>query len=505
VIKTTPSPRQLAVIVLFALSTFGLLLYLWLSFGGASPLAPQGYRFNVDFRQSSQLAEQADVRISGVPVGKVVKVELGPDNSTRALLQLDEKYAPAHVDMRAILRTKTLLGETYVELTPGTDSARRVPENGTLPQTQVGSSVALDEIFRAFDPKTRTAFQNWMQGMAAGLHGRGKDLSNAWGNLVPFADNADELLTIMDAQSADVRKAISGTATVFDALSHRSDQLRTLITAGDTTFGAIGASSRALARTFQVLPGFERQSRTTLHQLDAFADEASPLLDALQPAIKQMTPTFQTLEKVSPDLQTSLEGLNALAVASKQGFPALVSITGELQSLFAGLTPPLRHLTPLLQWVGGHQPELQAFIANFTAASEQGELPDVNAPASTPIRRYIRIATPVNQLSLAGYQQRPGANRANAYPKAGSQGDPGNLSVFSAANCGNANPVITGAPTPEQPAVVVDLLTALGITEQGSEGQSAAVPAPVCVAQGPFDWNGTASSFPHLTEAPVAR
>ena len=77
---TRPHPRRWRC---FALSCFGLLLYLWVAFGGGFPLKPQGYRFHVRFGEATQLAQQADVRISGVPVGKVVKLELGPGRGDR--------------------------------------------------------------------------------------------------------------------------------------------------------------------------------------------------------------------------------------------------------------------------------------------------------------------------------------------------------------------------------------------------------------------------------------
>ena len=62
--------------VAFAASCVGLLLFLWLSFGGSVPLAPQGYRISVEFDQAVQLGTQADVEIAGVTVGKVVSVGL---------------------------------------------------------------------------------------------------------------------------------------------------------------------------------------------------------------------------------------------------------------------------------------------------------------------------------------------------------------------------------------------------------------------------------------------
>ncbi len=139
-----PSPGRLAVIVLFALSCFGLLLYLWMTFGGAAPLGAKGYRVSVEFEEATQLAEQADVRISGVPVGKVVKIGEAPDGGIRAEIELRERYAPLPRDAKATLRQKTLLGETFVELTPGSRGGPMVPEGGTLPRGNVRATVELD-------------------------------------------------------------------------------------------------------------------------------------------------------------------------------------------------------------------------------------------------------------------------------------------------------------------------------------------------------------------------
>ena len=113
--------------VLFALSCFGLLLFLWLSFGGPIPLKPKGYQFKVAFPEATQLGLEADVRVAGVSVGKVRDKELDPAhrNRTVATIELDRKYAPIAKDARAILRQKTLLGETYVEL-----DARRQARGG---------------------------------------------------------------------------------------------------------------------------------------------------------------------------------------------------------------------------------------------------------------------------------------------------------------------------------------------------------------------------------------
>src|ERR1700744_1371430 len=158
----SPSLTKILTMVAFALSVIGLTVFLWLSFGGTIPLTPRGYEFRVSFTNASQLADQADVRIAGVSVGKVIGKTLDPEhNRTMVTIQLNNKFAPVHKDARAILRTKTIAGEIYVQLTPGTPHSPTLPDGGLLPRGQVANAVQLDQIFNALDPTTRAAFRQW--------------------------------------------------------------------------------------------------------------------------------------------------------------------------------------------------------------------------------------------------------------------------------------------------------------------------------------------------------
>src|SRR3954454_6941270 len=142
--KQAPTLGRLLVMVGFALSCFGLLLFLWLAFGGPIPLKPKGYRFTTSFGEATQLAKEADVRISGVSVGKVKNITANKQTGrSNVVIQLEPKYAPIPKDTRAILRQKTLLGETYVELTPGHKASGMIQEGGTLPASHVSQTVEL--------------------------------------------------------------------------------------------------------------------------------------------------------------------------------------------------------------------------------------------------------------------------------------------------------------------------------------------------------------------------
>src|SRR4051794_8396542 len=264
--KNPPSTGRIAAMVLFTLSVFALLLFLWVSFGGVLPLKAQGYRFKADFPEAALLAKEADVRMAGVNVGKIRSTELGPGGrSTRAEIEIDDRFAPIKADTRAILRQKSLLGETYVELTPGQPDGKTLPDGGVLHDASVQDTVELDEVFRAFDPRTRRYFQEWLHDAGIAYTGEfASDLNDSLGNAAPFVKGGADLLRPLDEQEVALRRVVRDTGRTFHAISRENGQLRGLITNGEATFAALSARDDALAETFQILPTFLRETRTTV-------------------------------------------------------------------------------------------------------------------------------------------------------------------------------------------------------------------------------------------------
>jgi len=178
------------------------------------PIRAKTYEIKVPFNEATQLAEQSDVRISGVNVGKVQKIELAPNGrQALATAAIDDRYAPLPASTRAILRTKTLLGETYIELTPGSREGKQLEDGGTLPEANVAESVQLDEIFRTFNAQTRAAFQHWMQEAAVAINGQGENLSYALGGLEPTFTEFDKLFRVLDSQRLAVGQLFRNGAT----------------------------------------------------------------------------------------------------------------------------------------------------------------------------------------------------------------------------------------------------------------------------------------------------
>ena len=412
--KQAPSIARLLVMVGFAFSCFGLILFLWLAFGGTIPLQPKGYRFQTSFGEATQLAKEADVRISGVPVGKVRTIEQDEKTGRSTVtIEMERKFAPISVDARAILRQKTLLGETYVELTPGTKTAEKVKENGRLATAQISPTVELDEIFRTFDRPTRLAFQTWMQSQAKSIQGRGVDISDALGTLAPFSEDTEKLLRILNTQEKVVQRLVGNTGEVFAALTERDGQLRSLIENTNTVFRTTAARDQELADTFVALPTFEDEARLTLNRLDAFAKNANPLLqNQLRPSARELSPTLVQLGALAPDLKGLFRDLNPLITASRTGLPAARRFVNDLRPVLGQLDPFLRNLNPVLDYLGVYKNEIQSFFANTVASTQAVDFP---AKSNGRPVHYLRTTNPANPEMLAAYPTRMGTNRTNPY------------------------------------------------------------------------------------------
>ena len=419
-----PSKVKIAVMIAFAASCVALLLFLWLSFGGSVPFVPQGYRISVEFDQAVQLGTQADVDISGVRIGRVVSV--GLDHHTglaRAVLQINPKFAPRPANTRAILRQKTLLGETYVELSFGNPRGPMLRDGAALPQAQVAPTVQLDQILNTFDPQTRRAFETWMQDDGIALTNRGQAFNDALAELYPFAGNVANVLAVLRRDGRATSTLLADGGQVLAAVSRNPAQLQGLIRNANSVFGTTAARNRELAAAVRAFPGFLAGTRQTLQTVKSFAGQTKPLIDELKPAALQLSPALESLAKLAPNFETVMKALGPLTSAAQTGVPALESFlavdakagSGSAKTLFTSLTPFLGQLVPVFDYLGAYRRELAAFFANGAASTEGA------APAFSSNRRlhYLRFSSPLSPEELTAQAQRPYSNRSNAYAAPG--------------------------------------------------------------------------------------
>jgi virulence factor Mce-like protein len=518
-IKRAPSPAQLISMIVFAFSCFALILFLWVSFGGPVPLKPQGYRVNVTFNEAVQLATEADVRISGVPVGKVKKVQ--PDQGrTEATLEIEPRYAPLPDDIKAILRSKTLLGETYVELSPGTKGTPTIPEDGTISASQVSNQVQLDEVIRTFDPATRKAFGDWLVGQADAVQGHGDQLNQAFGVLPMFFSDSNSLMDVLHRQDKALSRLFANTADIFEAIDSRPGQLTQLILTSNRLLRVTANRSQQLTETFNEFPEFLRQIRQTTAQFQEFSDGTQNLITNTGEFADASSPILKKSVKVTNDARLLVNSLEPMLDKADAGLPATNQFLDLAKPALAQLDPFLSNLNPVLQFVGIYQRELTAFAANDAAASQAQFTPGTVFKGQSAFGHYLRAFTTFTPDNLAYNPAKTTKTRSNAYPVAGwydrlAQG----LQVFDSGACGTVavpslNPDDTLYPTnlknllPDINQIIYggDYTAGTGATSATtnlaqSPNNAANLQAPNCDQQGNTNFEGQSLQFPHVNES----
>ncbi len=109
------------------------LAYISIKLGNVSLSGKNYYSVKAIFSTVKGLRKDTVVEISGVEVGKVDSIRL--DNYEAVTTLLIRKDIKLQEDAIASIRTKGLLGEKYVEITPG-GSDEMIPPDGTIFETE---------------------------------------------------------------------------------------------------------------------------------------------------------------------------------------------------------------------------------------------------------------------------------------------------------------------------------------------------------------------------------
>jgi phospholipid/cholesterol/gamma-HCH transport system substrate-binding protein len=441
----TQAPRRSAVFaaLTFTLSCVGLMIFVWVQFGGKVPFAAQGYRFEVRFTNAANLVPGDDVRISGINVGKVAAVT-NSGETTLATLDLQRQYAPIPSDTQAILRLKTLLGEVFVALSTGSRSAPPLPDGGMLPSTQVQSTQPLDTVLDTLTPATQRNLDNLLAGVSTGLAGQGASLNAALGNAAVTTGQLDQLAGLLDSERGSVQGLVRDTGVVLNAVSARRSALQLLITAGDRVFATTASRSRSLTATVNALAPLLPALRSTLGRARYSLALADPTFRALLPVAPLVAPELGQLIKLGPPARALLRQAVPLIDAARVALPELTRVSTTLRTLLHVVLPVGEQLSPMVALVKDYAPELIDDMGELAAVTSGSGL-----SAGGVLRRYARVQPVFSNQLVYGVTTRPPGLRQDAYHPPGALAEiaHGGLLSSDCANIHNAGlPTLGGAP-----------------------------------------------------------
>lgn len=338
-----------------SLAVIGIVVYL--VFGGPLPFS-HSYTVDAVVQSANELHGGSPVRVAGVNVGKVTKVEPGPGTTAIVEMAINDAGRPIHSDATLKIRPRLFLeGNFYVDLRPGSPSAPELRDGGTIPLSQTAIPVQLDQVLSALNRDTRDSLRTLVEQLGGSLaHGGAQAIDASFKPAIPaYRGLAVLAQSARGTQPGDLRGTIADTERIVAALNDRRDQLASLISSFDVTAGALAsrsaqlrASLRGLAATVgETAPALADVS-ASLPELDRFAGRVRPLLRHAPRTLDLAAPLLVQLNALLAQRE-----LPALVSAARPAISTLRSIESPLTELLAKVTPVSQcvrdHATPILK------------------------------------------------------------------------------------------------------------------------------------------------------------
>ena len=302
------------------------------------------YEVKALFENSVNVKERQPVRIAGVDVGKVIKVEHRdpPEPLVEVTMRIEDDGRPIHRDAQIKIRPRMFLeGNWFLELSPGTDRSPELPDGGTIPHQQTSAPVQLGQVFAILTDDTRQNIRRIFREYGSALEGAGaRGFNRSLEHWEPaYRNSAIVQEATLGQGEHDLSEYVESAGRVARGLDRSPDALRSLITDFNTAAGAFAREAVNLEAAIGELPRTLRAARPALAELNEALPPLRRLTADLRPSIRE---TGRTIDVSFPFIQqtrrlVSRAELRGLVANLRPTVPNLARLTRDTVPLFEEL------------------------------------------------------------------------------------------------------------------------------------------------------------------------
>ncbi len=316
---------------LFILAGFIILGYMSMQVGKRGFGTKKGYKYDVIFDNAAGLNKEASVQIAGVEVGHVESIKL-QDGKALATLRISQEVR-LEKGVKAAIKTHGVLGDKYVELTPGDSAQGYIEPGGQIARSE--RTADIDMLLNQFtliaeDIKELTGS---MSKVLTGPRGE-QSLSDIVENTRQLTYNFNQLVK---NNEAILRSALENTSNLTGNLNNVVTDNRDRITQTLDGFRDAGQEmQKAFASLNDISAGIKRGDGTLGQLLTdrTTADQLNKTLASLQEVSDKINQGRGTIGKLINDEETvnnlneSLTGINRYVSKAEQ-FRTFLGYRGE--------------------------------------------------------------------------------------------------------------------------------------------------------------------------------
>lgn len=407
-------------LVVFLIGCFLIATYFFGLAGTHILPSEEPYKVQAVVPNAVSLAQAGDVRTAGVNVGRVKKIaERG--NATVMQLDIDKEHAPVYRDATVLVRAKSVAGENYVEINPGTPKAGALPSGGVLSIEHAEEATQIDQLFSVFNQARRRDLQRALGGLADGLQDGGSDLNKTLEGASAVTNEGKAAVDVMAGNSRQVAGLVDSFGRVTRALGERRTALQTFTRQVKVAAEAAGSRDRELRELIATLPGFLSQARKTSNHLQSFSGTATPVVRDLRLASDDLVPTVRDLLPAARDGRKVASELRRFAKRATPAVTALEPFAGSGSAFVPPLEGFLRQGNPFFAYLAPYYREIANFFALDAASFETTDALGHIARVTLPVSRSNApgVFTPDEEKLLQELSGSLDTRGTNAYPEPG--------------------------------------------------------------------------------------
>lgn len=360
------SRARTATVLAFVVVSLVIFGELYVKFGGSLPfITGQGYRISADFPNIQNLATNGDVEMAGVPIGKVSAITRhgGKVEVTMIL----SKSEPLHQGATVQIRPKTLLNETYVQITDG--SGATLASKTLLPAGSVATETTLNDVLNSFGPATRKSTGQLLLNLQAATANQGTNLNQVVAGLAQAGRQGESVLDILANQNADLQQLVEQSATLVGTLDEGQGQIGDLASAAQQVSQATSNSAASLAQTVRDLPPLISTVQGDASSVISLSDALAPIAANLKTAAPDLNADLVKLAPDTTELRAILPTLTTTLNEAPATLTPLPATSTNLDNLLPSAATGLANLNPTVAYLAPYNADLAAFIANFGAVA----------------------------------------------------------------------------------------------------------------------------------------
>jgi virulence factor Mce-like protein len=298
--------------------------------------------YRIELNNAFGLVNGEQFEVAGVPAGSISSITLDPKTLDAVVHVSVSKggYGTFHTNATCQSRPQSLIGEYFINCSPGTKGSPALRNNGVIPVSHTFSTIPADLLQNVLRMPYRERLTLIINELGAGVAGNPANLQSALKRAVPALTQTDNLLALLAQDSHTIEDLTATADSVITALANNGNNVRRFVVAADNTAVAAATQRANLQATFQNLPGFLRQLRPALADLGAAADANLPVLTNLNASSAEIN---RLVTNLVPFSRAAAPAIKSLGQASVTGHQAVVAAGPTVAALnqFAQPTPEL--------------------------------------------------------------------------------------------------------------------------------------------------------------------